>query len=156
MISNYGCVFLRFKGVIMNSMKKNCLVFGLSLLLFVAFTTAASAQFLYPPTVPFYGYNTLPPGFGYFPPAPVPPVPTTGTGVPYRGANVLSLTTLALLGLLPTTTTTTVPTLTSLLYPTTTVLPTTTLLPTTTTTLGLTTALLLGGVNTTTLLLLGI
>jgi len=131
----------------MNSMKKNCLVFGLSLLLFVAFTTAASAQFLYPPPpVPFYGYNTLPPGFGYFPPATtsIPPFLPTGTGVPYRSANVLSTTTLLLLGLLPTTTTAT------------TLLPTTTVLPTTTTTLGLTTALLLGGVNTTTLLLLGI
>ena len=137
----------------MNSMKKNCLVFGLLILMLVAFTTAASAQYFYPP-VPYYGYNTLPPGFGYFPPAPVPQfTPNAGYGVPYRGANVLSTTTLLLLGLLPTTTTTT-PTLTSLLYPS--LLPTTTVLPTTTSTIGITTALLLGGVNTTTLLLLGL
>jgi len=137
----------------MNSMKKNCLVFGLLILVLATFTTVASAQYFYPP-VPYYGYNTLPPGFGYFPPAPVPQfTPNTGYGVPYRGANAL-LNTLLLLGLLPTTTTTT-PTLTSLFYPTTT-LPTTTLLPTTTSTIGLTTTLLLGGVNTTTLLLLGL
>lgn len=137
----------------MNSMKKNCLVFGLLILLFVAFTTAASAQFWYPPQVPFYGYGynygypPVPPGFGYFPSA---QQPAAGYGdpygnyygQPYRGADVVSLTTLLLLGLLPTTTATTL-------------LPAT-VLPTTTTTIGLTTVLLLGGVNTTTLLLLGI
>ncbi|MCL6583880.1 MAG: hypothetical protein K6U11_09610 [bacterium] len=140
----------------MNSIKKNWLTFGLLILVFLALTSAANAQF-YPPIVPpfygyTYGYSPVSPAFGYYPPV------SSATVAPYgyRGAHAL-LTTLALLGALPTTTTT------STLLPTTsttsTLLPTytvpTTSYPTTTSTIGTTTALLLGGsISPTTALLL--
>ncbi len=146
----------------MNSTKKHLIILGAVFLLLAVTTPVVNAQLYYPPVNPFYGYN-----YGFFPTfaPPVPPVPfgsfapayasfapaygTSYEAPPYgyRGAHAL-ITQLALLGLLPTTTPTTstlLPTYTSYIAPTT--------LPTTTSTIGYTTALLLGGSSSTSLLL---
>jgi len=152
----------------MNSLKKHLIILG-TLFLFLAVTTSIlNAQLYYPPVNPFYGYNygllptfapPIPVPFGSFAPAYASFAPAYASFAPaygtsyeappygYRGAHNL-ITQLALLGLLPTSTPTTstlLPTYTSYIAPTT--------LPTTTSTIGYTTALLLGGSSSTSLLL---
>lgn len=134
------------KEFLMNSTKKHLLILGALFLLLAVTTSVSNAQLYYPSVTPFYGYN-----YGFFPTFAPPFAPAYGTfyeePYAYRGAHAL-ITQLALLGLLPATTTTTstlLPTYTSYTVPTT--------LPTTTSTIGYTTALLLGGSSTNALLL---
>ena len=163
----------------MKVIKKIVLSISFLILFFSIGLTSAHAQFLYP----FYGY-----GYAYVPYVPLYANtfsyagPPTDTAAPqYRSAQAL-LTTLALLGVLPTTTSSLLSYTTPTYSPLTTTSSTlgittalllgggsssittalllastpTTLYPSTSSTLGITTALLLGGTSTTTLLTLGL